>query len=131
MQARAKFQEMRREGGVVRLGDPICLVVSAMLERLVTGGRAVVNSVGGGRVCPVFVVASCFVIAAVVWIAVGCWAWGCRELRARFGRYEEVGDATGLLPIVLTTSVGGSLTFCKYARASVSSSNSTSSSLFA
>lgn len=97
---------MGREGGVVGLGNPGCLVVSALLERLVGVGRAVLDSVGGGGICPVFVVASCIVMAVVVRIAVGCWAWGRRELRARSGRYEEVGDATGLLPIVLTTSVG-------------------------
>lgn len=132
---------MRREGGVVRLRDPGCFVVFVLPEGSPAAGPSILDSVGGGRVCAVFVVASCVadsVIidtaisgAVVVWIAVDGWGWGCGKLRTRLGCYEEVRDTTGLLPIILTISVGGSRTFCRYASASVSSSNSRSLSLFA
>lgn len=106
---------MRREGGVVGLRDPGCLVVFGFLERLLAVGAVVFDSIGGGRVCAIFVVASCVadavivntairgaIVVVVVQIAVGNWVG---KLRAGPGCYEEVRDSTGLLPVILTISV--------------------------
>lgn len=60
---------MRREGGVVGLRDPGCLVFG-LLERLVTIGIVVLGLIGGGRVCAVFVVASRVADAVIVDVAV-------------------------------------------------------------
>lgn len=57
---------MRREGVVVGLRDPGCLVVFGLLERLLTIGTVVLDPIGGGRVCAVFVVASRVADAVIV-----------------------------------------------------------------
>lgn len=62
---------MRRERGVVGLRDPGCLVVFGFFERLVTVRAAVLDSIGDGRVCAVFVVASCVADAVIVDAATG------------------------------------------------------------
>lgn len=57
---------MRREGGVVRLGDPGCFVVFVLPERLLAVGPTTLDSIGGGCVSAVFVVASRVADAVIV-----------------------------------------------------------------
>lgn len=57
---------MRREGSVVRLGDPGSFVVFVLPERLLAVGPTILDSIRGGCVSAVFVVASCVADAVVV-----------------------------------------------------------------
>lgn len=66
MQALAEVQEVCREGGVVGFRDSGCLVVFGLLERLLAVGAVILDSIGGCRVCAVFVVASRVADAVVV-----------------------------------------------------------------
>lgn len=107
---------MPREGGVVGLRDLGRVAVLGLVERLIAVGAGVLDSIGGCRVCAVFVVAAgvantVIVDAAiggagvvVVQVAVGG-GWGGGKLRSRLGCYEEMRDAAGLLPVILTISV--------------------------
>lgn len=62
---------MRREGGVVGLRDPGRVAILGLLERLIAVGAGVLDSIGGCRVCAIFVVAAGVADTVIVDTAIG------------------------------------------------------------